>query len=113
MTVFITNELRGRNVSDALRFGSMSVVLAADFVVTDETVDTMVDRIEAVLSDFSDDDFLLLSGDPVVIGTCCAIAALNNNGRFSVLRWDRQDEHYIPVHVDIGEIYDGGESSGP
>ena len=113
MTVFITNELRGRNVSDALRFGSVSVVLPADFVVTDDSVNEMVDTVETALADFSDDDFLLLSGDPVVIGTCCAIAALNNNGRFGVLRWDRHGEHYIPVHVDIGEIFDEGESSGP
>ena len=42
-----------------------------------------------------------MSGDPVCIGIACAIAASNNMGRFNLLKWDRLEETYYPLKVDI------------
>ncbi len=61
------------------------------------------------LIDFNDDDYLLLVGDPAAIGLCCAVAAAIN-GRFTVLKWDRQEMTYYPVSFDIrGGSQDLGE----
>jgi len=40
-------------------------------------------------------------GDPAAIGLACAIAANINQGRFNLLKWDRQEQDYYPVVVDI------------
>ena len=48
-----------------------------------------------------DDDYLLLIGDPSIIGVACAVASDINMGRFKVLKWDRRREKYLPLEIDI------------
>lgn len=107
MTVFITNEIRRRDVSEAFEFGSLQVVIPSDMQVTahEEKKERIVMMIEDALADFNDNDYLLLSGDPVCIGICFTVAALNNKGKVKALKWDRIEERYFPVEVkiDIGE----------
>lgn len=107
MTVFITNEIRRRDVSEAFEFGSLQVVIPADLQVTghEEKKERIVMMIEDALEEFNDNDYLLLSGDPVCIGICFTVAALNNKGRVKALKWDRIEERYFPVNIkiDIGE----------
>ena len=55
------------------------------------------------LLQFSDKDFLLLTGDPVAIGLACSIASFYNSGRYSVLKWDRRERLYIPIRIDTTE----------
>ena len=43
----------------------------------------------------------LVTGAGKGIGLACAIAADNNHGRFNLLKWDRQEQDYYPVAVDI------------
>ena len=40
-------------------------------------------------------------GDPAAIGLVCALASQHNQGRFKVLKWDRQESMYYPVSIDI------------
>lgn len=35
MTVFITQELRGKDLTDAIAFGSLEIILAAEEQITD------------------------------------------------------------------------------
>jgi len=55
------------------------------------------------LKDFSDKDFLLLSGDPVAIALATCIACSYNKGRIKFLRWDRQLEVYFKIGARIEE----------
>ncbi len=107
MTVYITNEIRRRDVSEAFEFGSLQVVIPSDMQVTanEDKKERVVMMIEDALETFSDNDYLLLSGDPVCIGICFTVAALNNKGKVKALKWDRIEEKYYPVSVkiDIGE----------
>ena len=64
------------------------------------------EAIKNILKDFNDDDFLLMMGDPSIIGVACAIVAQNNVGRFSVLKWDRQEARYYPIKFNL---YEKGE----
>jgi hypothetical protein len=41
------------------------------------------------LRDFRKQDYLLLTGDPAVIGISCAIVSDQTNGQFNLLKWDR------------------------
>ena len=56
--------------------------------------------------DFSDEDYLLLMGDPSAIGIACAVASSNNRGRFKCLKWDKREYKYYPVEVNL---YEKGE----
>ena len=59
-----------------------------------------------LVNDFSDDDYLLLMGDPSAIGIACAVASSNNRGRFKCLKWDKREYKYYPVEVNL---YEKGE----
>lgn len=100
MTVYITQEMRGRDISDAASFGDLDILVPAKDQIALSAMPT-VRRIERKLSKFTDNDFLILSGDPVCIGISCAIAALSNNGKFKVLKWDRLENRYLPISIDL------------
>jgi len=100
VTVYITQEMRGRDISDAASFGDLDILVPAKDQIALSAMPT-VRRIERKLSKFTDNDFLILSGDPVCIGISCAIAALSNNGKFKVLKWDRLENRYLPISIDL------------
>jgi len=77
MTVFIVQEMRGRDITDTVR------------------------RMIRKLSKFTDDDYLLLAGDPAGIAIASALAAQHNMGRFKVLKWDRLEQRYYPLEVNL------------
>lgn len=102
MTVYISHEVRGRDLSDALAFGELEILVPANIqVATDQDAAIVSDMIADRLEGFNDDDFLVLAGDPVCIGLACAWAAEYNGGCFTVLKWDRLEERYLPIRVDM------------
>ena len=64
-----------------------------------------------VLSSIDDKDFLLLSGDPKVIGLAIAVACDINNGKYTTLTWDRQEKMYYPTEFNIHERGEIDESN--
>lgn len=100
MTVYITQEVRGRDLTDALGFGDLDILVPAKEQIALSS-GPLVKRMERKLSKFSDNDFLMLAGDPVCIGVACALAAVSNNGRFKVLKWDRLEQKYFPINVNL------------
>ena len=60
-------------------------------------------KLKHILKDFSDEDFLLLIGDPSMIGLACAVASSINRGKFKVLKYDRRTYEYYPIEIDINE----------
>ena len=110
MTVYIVQEAPGKNLVPAQKYGELELLLPARTNLMLSTGPEVL-KLKRKLSDFNDEDYLLLVGDPAAIGLCCAIAA-SVNGRFSVLKWDRQEMAYYPVTFDIrrtptelGEVY--------
>ena len=100
MTVYITQEVRGRNISDAASFGDLQILIPAKEQVALSSQPT-VRRVKRLLRDFNHSAYLLLSGDPVIIGISCAVAMSNNLGKMQILKWDRLEEQYYPLKVDI------------
>ena len=64
------------------------------------------------LRNFSDDDFLLLIGDPSMIGLACAVASDNNRGKYKVLKYDRRSFKYFPIQIDLNERNTRDEREG-
>ena len=55
------------------------------------------------LRDFKENDYILCTGDPAVIGLSTAIVSDITQGRFNLLKWDRQEKRYYPLTFNLYE----------
>ena len=55
------------------------------------------------LQDFRERDYILCTGDPAIIGLSSAIVSDITQGRFNLLKWDRQEKVYYPVPINFNE----------
>ena len=99
-TVYVVSETTTHNIASALDYGQIETILPPNAQIAFSVVPT-VRRIQRKLEKFSDEDYLLLIGDPSAIGIACAVAASKNNGRFKCLKWDKRERRYIPLEVDL------------
>jgi len=90
------------DISPAMKFGEVEVLLPQNTQIAFSTAPA-IRRLKSKLRNFSDDDYILLTGDPVAIGLACAIASFYNAGRYTALKWDRREHLYIPVKIDVTE----------
>ncbi len=107
-TVYVVSETMQHNIASALDFGRIETILPPNAQVS-FSVDPTVRRVKRKLEKFTDEDFLLLIGDPCAIGICCAVAAAKNAGRFRVLKWDKRERRYLPLEIDLfkkGDSYE-------
>mgnify|MGYP001174398327 FL=1 len=91
--VFVVQEVSGRNILSAEKYGELELLLPNNSQIVLSSGPT-VRRLNQKLKNFSDDDYLLLMGDPSAIGIACAIASSNNRGRFKCLKWDKREFRY-------------------
>jgi aspartyl/asparaginyl beta-hydroxylase (cupin superfamily) len=59
-----------------------------------------VHKMRKNLRDIRSQDYLLAVGDPVIIGISASLASKATNGRYNMLKWDRQEKRYYPLEVD-------------
>ena len=55
----------------------------------------LIFKLRKGLKDYSSEDFLLLTGDPAIIGVACSIVSDITNGKFNLLKWDKQERKYF------------------
>ena len=55
------------------------------------------------LEKYRQKDFLLLTGDPAIIGVACSIVSDITNGKYSLLKWDKQERKYYPIQINLHE----------
>ena len=55
------------------------------------------------LKNFNAKDYLLLTGDPAIIGVACSIVSDITNGKYNVLKWDKQERRYYPIKINLYE----------
>lgn len=53
------------------------------------------------LSDFNDNDFLILVGNPILLGMATSIAASYNSGRVKFLQWSPKGDRYIVIASEM------------
>ena len=100
--VFIIQENQRQNFLPAADFGELIFVLPAGDQVFLNAVPT-IQKVRTVLRDFTDNDYILPNGDPVGIGIACVEAALANEGRYKLLKYDRQmsQDRGVPVYYVV------------
>lgn len=88
-----------KSVSEAAIYGKLEVLIEQNNVGV--AIAPVIRELKQKLINFSDDDYLLPIGDPVVIGLATTIAARSNRGHVKMLRWDRQTRQYIKVEAKV------------
>ena len=66
----------------------------------------LIMKLRQGLKDYRSNDYLLLTGDPAIIGVACSIASDITNGKYNVLKWDKQERRYYPITINL---YERGE----
>ena len=69
----------------------------------------LVFKLRNGLKNFNAKDYLLLTGDPAIIGVACSIVSDITNGKYNVLKWDKQERKYYPIEINL---YEKGEIDG-
>ena len=63
----------------------------------------LIFKLRKGLKDFTTEDYLLLTGDPAIIGVACSIVSDITNGKYKLLKWDKQERKYYPITINLYE----------
>ena len=100
MTVYVIQEMPYKDILSAEKYGELKSIIDPGYQLY-LSPGPIVSKMRRILKNFNDDDYLLLIGDPSIIGVACSVASDINMGRFKVLKWDRRREKYYPLEFDI------------
>lgn len=97
--VYIVTEDHTKDFTEAAKFGEILIILTQDEMKLDIT--TKLDRMSEKLSRFQDDDFLVLCGDPLMMGIATYMAMFYREGRVQFLIWNKAEKKYHLELIDI------------
>jgi hypothetical protein len=103
--VYVTQEQDKRDITGALQYGEIEILLPNGHQIMFSPAPT-IKRLERKLSTFSDNDYILLMGDPAIIGATCMVASQINNGKIKLLKWINSQQKYIPIQLDLHDRSD-------
>ena len=111
-TVYIIQEIAGTregkpkiNVMGASKYGRFKFLLPEMSQII-FSPGPLVFKLRKGLTNFSKKDYLLLTGDPAIIGVACSIVSDITNGKYNLLKWDKQERRYYPIEINL---YEKGE----
>ena len=107
--VYVLQELPGTkagapkiNIMSASKYGKYKFLLP-EFSQMIFSPGPLIFKLRSLLKDYRVEDYLLLTGDPAIIGVACSIVSDMTNGKFSLLKWDKQDRIYYPLKINLHE----------
>jgi hypothetical protein len=108
-TVYVIQEIAGTregrpkiNIMGAAEFGTFKFILPELSQII-FSPGPLVFKLRQGLKNFSKDDYLLLTGDPAIIGVACSIVSDITNGKYKLLKWDKQERTYYPIEINLYE----------
>mgnify|MGYP003657245841 FL=1 len=63
----------------------------------------LIFKLRKELKDYRTTDHLLLTGDPAIIGVACSIVSDITNGKYNLLKWDKQERKYYSIKINLYE----------
>ena len=106
-TVYVVQEIAGTregrpkfNIMGAAEYGKLKFLLDERSQMI-FSPGPLIFQIRDKLKNFTTDDYLLLSGDPAIIGVTCSVVSDMTNGKYKLLKWDRQEKTYYPLEINI------------
>ena len=110
--VYVIQEIPGTqagnpkiNIIGATQFGKMKFLLP-EFSQIIFSPGPLIFKLRKGLKDFKKGDYLLLTGDPAIIGVACSIVSDITSGKYNLLKWDKQERKYYPIEINL---YEKGE----
>ena len=106
-TVYVIQDIPGTkigapkiNIIGATQYGQLKVLLPENSQIILSPA-YVISTLKQKLKDYKSNDYLLLTGDPAIIGVACSIVSDITNGKFNLLKWDKQERRYYPVEIDL------------
>ena len=90
------------NIIGASEFGRLRVLLPETSQII-LSPGPLVFKLRKLLKDYQPDDYLLLTGDPAIIGVACSVVSDITNGKYKLLKWDKQERRYYPIQINLYE----------
>ncbi len=113
--VYVIQEIAGTtqgnpkiNIVGATEYGDVNFLLP-EFSQIIFSPGPLVFKLRQGLKNFTEKDYLLLTGDPALIGVACSIVSDITNGKYNLLKWDKQEKKYYPIAINL---YEKGEIDG-
>ena len=113
--VYVIQEIPGTqagnpkiNIIGAQKYGEFNFLLP-EFSQMIFSPGPLIYKLRQGLKNYTVNDYLLLTGDPAIIGVACSIVSDITNGKYNVLKWDKQERKYYPIEINLyekGEIDD-------
>ena len=110
--VYVIQEIAGTrdgrpkiNIIGASQYGSFKFLLPQLSQII-FSPGPLIMKLRQGLKNYRSNDYLLLTGDPAIIGVACSIASDITNGKYNVLKWDKQERRYYPITINL---YERGE----
>ena len=107
--VYVIQEIPGTqsgspkiNIIGASKYGEFKFLLP-EFSQIIFSPGPLVYKLRQGLKDFNENDYLLLTGDPAIIGVACSIVSDMTNGKYNLLKWDKQEKQYYPIEINLYE----------
>tara|TARA_R100001443_G_scaffold57554_1_gene68254 strand:+ start:215 stop:616 length:402 start_codon:yes stop_codon:yes gene_type:complete len=88
------------NIVGATQFGNLRVLLPENSQII-LSPNYVITTLRQKLKDYTNRDYLLLTGDPAIIGVACSIVSDVTNGKYNLLKWDKQERRYYPVEINL------------
>ena len=88
------------DITPALKYGEIKIMFPR-LKQMQFSPGPMVMEIKNSLKNFTQDDYLLLYGDPAIIGVVCAVASDITNGKCKLLKDDRRQFSYYAIELNI------------
>lgn len=105
--VYVIQELPGTkegrpkyNIIGAQKYGEIKMLLPEHSQII-MSPGPLVFKLRQLLKDYTSEDYLLLTGDPAIIGVACSIVSDLTNGKYNLLKWDRQERMYYPIEINL------------
>ena len=88
------------NIIGATQYGNLRVLLPENSQII-LSPNYVITTLRQKLKDYTIKDYLLLTGDPAIIGVACSIVSDVTNGKYNLLKWDKQERRYYPVEINL------------
>ena len=107
--VYVIQEVAGTqagnpkiNIMGASKYGKFKFLLP-EFSQIIFSPGPLIYKLRQGLKDYTSSDYLLLTGDPAIIGVACSLVSDITNGKYKLLKWDKQERKYYPIEINLHE----------
>mgnify|MGYP003640333509 FL=1 len=108
-TVYVIQEIAGTregkpkiNIMGAAEYGTFKFLLPELSQII-FSPGPLIFKLRKELANYETTDHLLLTGDPAIIGVACSIVSDITNGKYNLLKWDKQERKYYSIAINLYE----------